>query len=175
MVETGKSKKIKTPLTCRGFSMIEILVVIAIVGVMAAVIFPAVINSLEKRSLESTTKEVLSSLVRAKFQAVRTHLNHRVRFAQESSGWTYCIEREDQANQWNMIREFVKKNIPSDYNVTVNLPNQQVVFSPLGIVTNFSSSQNSITIQSPSLQNYNQPPNRHITVYSGGSVHYSKT
>jgi Tfp pilus assembly protein FimT len=145
------------------------------VGVMAAVIFPAIINSLETRSLESTTKEVLSSLVKAKFQAVRTQLNHRVRFALESSGWTYCIERENQTNQWNMIREFIKKNIPSDFNVIVNLPNQQVVFSPLGIVTNFSSSQNSITIQSPSLQSYNQPPNRHITVYSGGSIHYSKT
>ncbi len=155
--------------------MIEILVVIAIMGVMAVVIFPAIMNSLETRSLESTTKEVLSSLVRAKFQAVRTHLNHRVRFELESSGWTYCIEREDQVNQWNMIREFIKKNIPSDFNVTVNLPNQQVIFSPLGFVTNFSSSQSSITIQSPSLQDYNQPPNRHIMIYSGGSVQYSKT
>jgi len=175
MFEIGYRIKAKSPLHKKGFSMIEILVVIGIIGVMAAVLLPAIINSLEKRSFESTAKEIVSNLMRAKFQAVKTHLNHRVRFIQESLVWSYYIEREEAAGQWSVVQGFMKKTISTEYNVTVNLPNQEVIFSPLGIVTNFSSSQNSVTLQNPALQNYNQPSNRLITVYSGGSVKYNKT
>ena len=175
MFEIGNRIKAKSPLRKKGFSMIEMLVVLAIIGVMAAVLFPAIINSLDKRSFDSTAKEIVSNLMRAKFQAVKTHLNHRVRFIQETDGWSYYIEQEDMANQWSVLQGFVKKTISMEYTVTVNLPNLEVVFSPLGIVTNFNSSQNSVTLLNPALQNYNQPPNRLIMVYSGGSVKYSKT
>ncbi len=71
MFEIGNRIEAKSPLRKKGFSMIEIIVVLAIIGVMAAVLFPAIINSLETRFLESTAKEIVSSMMRAKFQAVK--------------------------------------------------------------------------------------------------------
>ncbi|MBU4254371.1 MAG: prepilin-type N-terminal cleavage/methylation domain-containing protein [Acidobacteria bacterium] len=159
----------------RGFSAIEVLVVLAILGLLTALSFPSVVNSLETRNLESTAKDILNEMQRAKFQAVKTKLNHRLRFAQDSGRWIYVVEREDAVGTWNPVQGIVVKTISPGFSTTVDLPSLQVVFSPLGMVTNFSSAQNSVVVHSSKLAGYNQPADRYVYVFSGGSVHYSET
>ena len=179
MKELSKSKSREEENSFRagmpGFTAIEILVVLLIVGVMAAAIFPAVMHTLETRSLDGTAREILMGMQRARFQAVKTHVDHRLRFVHGSSGWAYYIEKETTSGQWSVIQGFIKKTISSDFSVTVNLPSQEVIFSPLGFAANIDSAQNSVTIQSPSLQSYNQADSRIVSVYPGGSVRFSKT
>jgi hypothetical protein len=95
-----------------------------------------------------------------------------VRFEAVGEGWAYVIEKEDNPTEWNTMRGFFKKSIPSEFQVNVDFPSQTVEFSPLGLVANYSSTQNSITLQSAKLATYGKPDQRIITVIAGGSIQY---
>ncbi|NIO48081.1 MAG: prepilin-type N-terminal cleavage/methylation domain-containing protein [Candidatus Aminicenantes bacterium] len=156
----------------KGFTLVEILAVVAIIGIMALIFYPNILNTLETRKIEGSARGVLTTLQRAKFQAVKTKLNHRVRFEAVGEGWIYSIEREDNPTQWNIMRGFIKKSIPREFQVNVNFPNETVEFSPLGLVANYSSTQNSITFKSLKLAIYGKPDQRVIKVIAGGSIQY---
>jgi len=156
----------------KGFTLVEIMVAIAIIGIMALIFYPNIINTLESRKIEGSAREVLMTLQRAKFQAVKTKLNHRVRFEAVGEGWVYYIEKEDNPTEWNTIRGFLRKSIPLEFQVDVDFPSETVEFSPLGFVANYSSAQNSITLQSLKLSTYGKPDQRVINVMAGGSIQY---
>ena len=158
-----------------GFTLMELLVVVAIIGMLSFVLIPNVMNSLETRSLEGTTREMMGTMQRAKFQAVKTRINHRIRFEYRDDIWFYYIEREDNPGDWVSMPGFSYNTVPIKFNVTVNFPSQIVQFSPLGFVSNYDSSQNSVTIQSPKLDDQNQADERIVSVYIGGSFKYDKT
>lgn len=158
----------------RGFTLLELLVVVAIIGMLSLILIPNVMNSLETRSLENSARNVMGTMQRAKFQAVKTRINHRIRFEYRDDIWFYYIEREDTPGNWVSMPGFSYNTIPVKFNVTVNFPSQIVQFSPLGFVANYDSTQNSVTIQSDKLNNQNQPDQRIISVFIGGSVQYAK-
>jgi prepilin-type N-terminal cleavage/methylation domain-containing protein len=156
----------------KGFTLIEILAAVAIIGLMTLIFYPNIMNTLETRKIEGSARTVLTTLQRAKFQAVKTKLNHRVRFEAVGDGWVYVIEKEDNPTEWSTMRGFLKKSIPSAFQVNVNFPSETVEFSPLGLVSNYSSTQNSITLSSAKLATYGKPDQRVITVIAGGSIQY---
>jgi prepilin-type N-terminal cleavage/methylation domain-containing protein len=163
----------------RGFTLLEMVVAVAIIGIVSIVLYPSILNSLETRKLENSTREIMTTLQRAKFQAVKSRINHRVRFDFINQGemdlWCYYVEREDTPGSWNSMPGFNRKFLPPNFNVTVNFPDQIVQFSPLGFISNYSSSQNSVSVQSDKLTRYNQPDQRVISVFVGGTVEYTKT
>jgi len=159
----------------RGFTFIEILIVIGIIGMMALMFYPDVGRSLEVRKLENEARDILTTMQRAKFQAVKTKLNHRVRFLNENDEWHFQIEREDNPDLWNIMPGFIRKTISSKFNVNVNLPSQIVMFSSLGFISNFDTQKNSVTLQSSKIENSGQPDLRVISVYAGGSIQYHKS
>jgi prepilin-type N-terminal cleavage/methylation domain-containing protein len=170
-LEKAKTRE-KSASARKGFTLVEILAAVAIIGIMALIFYPNIINTLETRKIEGSAREVLTVLQRAKFQAVKTKLNHRVRFEASGESWFYVIEREDSPTEWNVIRGFLKKSIPSEFQVNVDFPNETVEFSPLGLVSNYSSTQNSIILQSSKLATYGKPDQRIIKVIAGGSIQY---
>lgn len=165
----------------RGYTFIEILVVVGILGVILAALYPSIMNTLETRGIENSARDILTTMQVAKFQAVKTKLNHRVGFLDDGGVWNYFIEREDTPGTWSTMPGFIRKEIPEKLIVSLNLPNivgvpsQGVVFSPLGFVTNFDTNQNSVTLQSDKLRRQGQPDLRTVAVFAGGSVHYIKT
>jgi prepilin-type N-terminal cleavage/methylation domain-containing protein len=162
-----------------GFTLIELLIVLGLIGVMAAALYPNLMNSLETRSLENEARDILTSLQRTKFLAVKTKFNHRLRFEQdaETNLWKYLIEREETAGNWSVISGFVSKLIPPKFNVTVDLPDPDlaVVYAPLGTVVNFDLQHNTVILQSDRLDRFNKEDQREIKVYTGGSVRFVKT
>ena len=156
----------------KGFTLVEILVAVAIIGIMALIFYPNIMNTLESRKIEGSAREILITLQRAKFQAVKTKLNHRVKFEAVGEGWVYSIEREDNPNEWNIMRGFLRKSIPSEFQVDIDFPNETIEFSPLGFVANYSSTQNTITLQSLKLATYGKPDERVIKALAGGSIQY---
>jgi len=156
----------------KGFTLVEIMVAVAIIGAMALIFYPNIINTLESRKIEGSAREILITLQRAKFQAVKTKLNHRVRFEALGEGWVYYIEKEDNPTEWNTIHGFIRKSIPSEFQVDVDFPDETVEFSPLGFVANYSSTQNTITLQSLKLATYDKPDERIIKALAGGSIQY---
>ncbi len=159
----------------QGFTLIEVLLVVAVMGVLLMIAYPNIRNSLEVRNLENEAREVLTTLQQAKFQAVKLKLNHRVSFDNSSGYWVYYIEREVQYGSWQEIPGSIRRAIPPKYTVTVNMPNQEVAYSPLGMVLNYSAGQHNISLQNPTLSLQGQPSTRTITVFAGGSVQYVKS
>jgi prepilin-type N-terminal cleavage/methylation domain-containing protein len=164
-----------------GFTFIEMLVVVGVMGMILAAIYPSIMNTLETRGLENTARDILTTMQRAKFQAVKTKINHRVGFLEDNGKLYYFIEREDSPGTWNPMPGFVRKEIPQKFITQINfpdvagIPDKGVEFSPLGFVTNFDTNQNSISLQSEKLQGYGQPDLRIISAFAGGSIHYTKT
>ncbi len=76
----------------KGFTLVEIMVAVAIIGLMAFIFYPNIINTLASRKIEGSARELLMTIQRAKFQAVKTKLNHRVKFEAVGAGWVYSIE-----------------------------------------------------------------------------------
>jgi len=165
----------------RGYTFIEVLVVVGILGMILAAFYPSVMNTLETRGIENSARDILTTLQKAKFEAVKTKINHRVGFLDDSGVWFYFIEREDTPGNWSAMPGFIRKEIPEKLIVTVNfpdvtgIPSKGVAFSPLGFVTDFDTTQNSITLQSDTLRRKGQPDLRVVAVFAGGSVHYIKT
>lgn len=168
-------------LSLKGYTFIEVLIVIGIVGLILAALYPSIMNTLETRGLENSARGILTTMQQAKFQAVKTKLNHRVGFLNTGGSWCYFIEREDTPGTWTTMPGFIRKEVSNKYNIVVNypdltgIPDKGVVFSPLGFVTNFDTTQNSLSLQSDKLKGYGQPDLRVVAVFSGGSVQYNKT
>ncbi len=160
----------------KGFTLLELLVAIGIIAIIVVAFYPSILNSLETRSLENEAREILMTMEQTKFRAVKSKLNHRVRFDNSTGQLRYIIEREDTPGTWNEIPGVIGKTMSAKFNITVNLPTLDVVvFSPLGFVTNYDTDNNNITIQSDKLKGYNQPDQRVVRVLAGGSIQYIKS
>ncbi len=180
--ETRSSQRERGRPSCfKGYTFIEVLVVIGILGLILAALYPSIMNTLETRGLENKARDILTTMQQAKFQAVKTKLNHRVGFLYDGQVWCYFIEREVTPGTWNTLPGFIRKEIPTKFNTLINYPDvagtpdKGIVFSPIGFVSNFDTNQNTLNLQSDKLKGYGQPDLRVITVYAGGSVQYLRT
>jgi prepilin-type N-terminal cleavage/methylation domain-containing protein len=162
-----------------GFTFIEIIVVLGIIGIIIAASFPSILNVMETRVLDSSSRDVLTTLEAARYLAVNDKVNCRVRFFEENEVWRYLVEVEETPNTWSAVHKFIKKSLPKKFNPQVQLPasTQSIIFSPLGMIANydFNSPQNHrIVLQSLKLKKFGQEDLRIITIYAGGSIGYRK-
>jgi len=163
-----------------GFTLIEVLVVLGIMGILMLVSYPSILNTMAVRNLDNATREIQTFLQRAKLQAIDTKIVHRVRFFQpEGTYWAYDMERLQADGTWvKALGNVPRKTIPSNFNVTVTFPtvgaDREAIFSPLGTFPEFDINQNSITLQSPKLNRPNMMDERVLSIFMGGSIHYAK-
>ncbi len=167
-------RRIRLTTDREGFTLLEILVVIGLISLMTVLSLPSIRNAIETRDLENQARHILTTMQTAKFQAVKSKLNHRVHFEDLGDYWVFYIEREESPSTWNLMPGMVKKPVPTKFNITVNLPSQIATFSPLGFVTDFDTNLNSVVLQSPKLNRFGQPDQRIVSVFAGGSVRYVK-
>jgi len=122
----------------RGFTLIEVLVVVGIMGILTLGSIPSIMNSLATRNLDNSARDIQTTLQQARYKSVDAKINHRVRFAQNAGRWWIYLERETANNVWSSVPGYLAKSIPSQFTVTVSLPgtapNQTVEFSSVGIV-----------------------------------------
>ena len=162
--------------TKRGFTLIEVLVVIGIMGMLMVISYPSIMNSLETRGLENTARDIQSSMQVAKFQAVKTRIDHRIRFSNTTGPWSFVIERQAPDGTWNTMHGSIPKSISNKFTLTLNLPAAKTVtFSSMGMISDFVNNLNSIDLDSAKLKRGRQPDRRSIIVYAGGSVRYLKS
>jgi len=168
----------------KGFTLIEIIVVLAIIGIIIVASYPSILNTLETRSLEGAAREILTTLETARYLAVNEKIPYRVRFYQQENVWRFIIEKQvrdpDKLNiSWVQAPKFLPRTLPPKFNPRLKLPQDQtIIFSPLGMIENydFDSPQNhEIILQSSKLKSYNQEDVRIVRFYAGGSIGYVKT
>jgi prepilin-type N-terminal cleavage/methylation domain-containing protein len=158
-----------------GFTLIEMLVSIAILGILVLGSYSSIMNTVEVRYLDNAAREIVSTLQQAKWQAVVGKLNHRVRFISTSGVWTYLVETENPAGTWTTEPRTTTKTVPTRFVLGVNLPaGYAVVFMPDGLISGYNSSLNSITLTSSKLGILNQPNRWTIRLFASGSFQLAK-
>jgi prepilin-type N-terminal cleavage/methylation domain-containing protein len=159
-----------------GFTLIEVLVVIGIMGILMLGSYPSLMNTLGTRTLDNSARDIQTTLQQARYKSIDAKINHRVRFAQNAGRWWIYLERETANNVWFSVPGFVVKSIPSQFTVTISLPgtapNQTIEFSSVGIVEGYDSTKNTVTLQSLTLKKKGQRDLRILQVYGGGSIRY---
>jgi prepilin-type N-terminal cleavage/methylation domain-containing protein len=159
-----------------GFTLIEMVIVLAIIGILTLGSYSSILNSVEVRNLDNAAREIVSSLQQAKWQAVTDKLNHRLRFINTSGVWTYLVETENPAGTWTTEPRITTKSVPTRFTVGMNLPSgYAVVFTPIGFVSGYNSSLNTVTVTSAKLGGLSQPNRWTIRVLASGSFQLIKT
>ena len=158
-----------------GFTLIEMLISIAIIGILTVGSIPSILNSIEVRSLDNAARDIVSSLQLAKWQAVSGKLNHRVSFLATAGVWSYRIESENPPGTWTAEPRTTIKSVPTKFTVGMNLPaGYTVVFTPIGFLSGYDSTLNTVTLTSAKLGGLSQPNRWTIRIFASGSFQLLK-
>lgn len=165
-----------------GFTFIEVIVVVGIIGIFLVASFPSILNTMESRNLENNARRIQTYFQQTRNRAVDTKIIHRVRFTRITdvtpAYWTYDMEMFQADGTWDKAEGAPRKAIPAKFAVTFALPGDGddfiVDFSPVGSIVNFTNALNSITLQSPKLDRPGQMDQRVLNLFMGGSIQYLK-
>ena len=122
----------------KGVTLIELIVVMVIIGILAAFFAPNIGAWLPNYRLRSAARDIVSTMRTAQIKAVSTNLTYRVSFTLPSS---YILQYRNTLGNW--VNEGVTQNFPSGISIAaVNFAANNAVFNP-----NSTSSRGSITLQ----------------------------
>lgn len=75
-----------------GFTLIEVMVVVAIIGILASIVFPSFMGNIERAKLRAASELLSSDLKWAKTESIRTNQDITVDFTDGANGaWSYTI------------------------------------------------------------------------------------
>ena len=126
----------------RGFSLVEMIISLSIIGFVSLMALPSVIAQLAGYDIETSAKEISSALIVARVKAIDTRMPHRVKFDLASTPQRFIIQRGTTSRgvtTWiddvtiNEVRGDVKINRVEDvkgYGKTAGIGS--VEFGPMG-------------------------------------------
>ncbi len=155
----------------RGFSLFEMIVVVAFVGILSMTVAPSLMNPTIARTLDMEARTIVGSLQLAKWQAGAGKINHRVRFFSQSGRWWHVVEVETSTGTWAGKPGQPARSIATKLALTLTLPaDSSVVFSPTGFVDGYDSTKSQIRLTSSNLAAVGRASQRVIRIFASGST-----
>jgi len=129
----------------KGFSLIELLIVIGIFIVLAGLTMPVFLNLYQKRDLNSETRKVLANIQEVRSKAMTENLDYGVKFETNS----YSTFRGNSFGEGeDIIQYIISDNLSFSL---IEIPNGEVVFRAVnGEIIDFSIDDNSVVISNSS-------------------------
>jgi len=126
-----------------GFTLLELIVVVAIIGILMAVITPSLKSSVAVSDILSSQQDIVQSIKKAKQYAksLNTTVTFTITLNQRNNNISYTLP--DGTNQLPDGTSLVGVTLPS--NVTISATNSIHSFNPMGII----DSLDVITVTSP--------------------------
>jgi type IV fimbrial biogenesis protein FimT len=133
---------VKHTLSPGGFTLTELMITVAIMGIVAALAFPMVIGRQADRRLEGATQQLVWDLMAARQEAITQ--NRRVQvFFEGSDTYKICYDADNDGTVTNCEGNAKITNIQDKYHdVTISSTNNPI-FLPRGIATNLPT----VTVQ----------------------------
>ena len=116
-----------------GFTLVEMVVTIAVIGILAACSLPFVLQWREKTRYVGTMQTLVTSLHKSKMVAIRENNSVDVEIKENS----YLMYIEDEDNNIDVISQ---EELPEGYRIPS--PPDPFEFSPRGTIPAFTSEQN---------------------------------
>ena len=117
----------------KAFTLIEVLLIVVILGILAAIVIPRITNIglYDKYLVYTTAHKIVADIRLARRFAVTTGSNHRVKFYKVNGSSDYNqYKLEKNGGSWTVVGE--AKDIPDEIAVTQD---GEVEFEPAGIAT----------------------------------------
>jgi prepilin-type N-terminal cleavage/methylation domain-containing protein len=93
-------KVLRNRLGAGGVTLIELVVVMAIIAIMGAFMAPAIGEWVDNYRIRQTARDIVSTLQLAKIRAISTHVDYRVVFTVANEN--YRLERNDPSTGWSL-------------------------------------------------------------------------
>ena len=131
-----------------GFTMVELLVAIAILGIIIMIAIPNLITFRQNAQLSAATRELFSGFQQAKMTAIKRNINCTITFGENVGGTTYdyivYVESGAEGNNFKhdsddeiIISRTLEQSVEIDY-ALLPFPvnengNPSIAFSPFGL------------------------------------------
>ena len=123
----------------KGVTLLELIVVMVIIAIMAALAVPNIAAWLPNYRLRTATRDIVSTMRTAQMKAVSMNLEHRVQFNLEAG--SYIVQRMTTTGVW--VDDGVLQTIPSGTRFhQIDLAGSLATFNP-----NSTSTSGSITLR----------------------------
>ncbi|MBI1911896.1 MAG: GspH/FimT family pseudopilin [Deltaproteobacteria bacterium] len=131
----------------KGFSLVELLVVLALMGAIFAIGIPAIVSQMSHLRLTRSVREVSSELQAARLKAIARNTKYRVDFTQGSPDTYRLATWNTGTGAWENDATRTTMSLESGINISTPNANFMVVFYPNGI----SSSADNATAAASSM------------------------
>src|SRR5882762_6471377 len=119
----------------KGFSMIEMIVVVILIGLIASIGFPRLQDGLEKQNVRSAKALVATLAATARGAAIQRGCSATLNITVDSVWVTACGVNPPAAS----VQVGTKKLVGDEFSVTLNSSGGSVVYDPRGISTVFQA------------------------------------
>jgi len=144
----------------KGFTMVEMLVVVAIIAIMAAIVFPAIMSQMAHIRLKRTTMDITVAMQAARLKAIAKNTRYKVYIVQggvDSYQLMFCDKAVGvcpnatlgAGDGWtaDTTSEYgTAKSVAGGINITSPAASSQTIFYPAGTATNEANTTGNQTI-----------------------------
>jgi len=132
-----------------GFTLIEMMIVIAVLTIMASIAIPNFMSLLPGMRLNGAARQVMGDLMAARMKAVKENNNYKVTFQDSTHYEIWDDDGSDGADHDSETTSDDIKNIQNEYDNVIFSSTGDPIFTPRGVIKSLSSTA-TITFQNTS-------------------------
>lgn len=161
LTKTGAKAPCKLLKLLTGFTLLEVMIVVVIVGVLAGIAIPNIAAQLPRYRLKAATRNLVSNMIKAKSQAIAENTSHIITFNNVVGQDTYTITVSSGTAFWGPI-ELSPGHPNIEYNA-ISFAANQLTFRSNGM-----AERGDITLKNSKNEKYT------IRVFITGAIKVSK-